>query len=90
MKQFVGMIVAAGFLVSAVAPAAAQSKTITGETKTVVATVEAIEVASRTLTLKKPDGTYVSTRVPAEMKRFSESRSATRSPRATTRTWWSV
>ncbi len=50
----------------------AQSKTLTGKTKTVTATVEAIEAASRTLTLKQQDGTYVETVVPADVKRFSE------------------
>jgi hypothetical protein len=50
----------------------AQSKTITGEMKTLTATVEAIEASSRTVTLKKPDGTYVTTVAPPEMKRFSE------------------
>jgi hypothetical protein len=50
----------------------AQSKTLTGDSKTVTATVEAIEASSRTVTLKKPDGTYVSVVAGPEVKRFSE------------------
>ena len=38
-------------------PAAAQvSKTLTGDTQVVTATVEAIEGSTRDVTLKKPDG----------------------------------
>ena len=48
----------------------AQTKTITGEVKVTKATVEAIESSTRTLTLKKEDGTYVTTVVPAGEKRF--------------------
>jgi hypothetical protein len=48
----------------------AQTKTITGEVKATKATVEAIESSTRTLTLKKEDGTYVTTVVPAGEKRF--------------------
>jgi hypothetical protein len=50
--------------------AAAQSKTITGETQTVTATVEAIERTSREVTVKKPDGKYEVFAVPAGIKRF--------------------
>jgi len=70
MKRFVGAVVAVALLVPAVA--LAQTKTITGETKTVTATVEAIESASRTLTLKLPDGTFTNTVVPEGVKRFAE------------------
>jgi hypothetical protein len=53
------------------APALAQvTKTITGETETVTATVEAIEHASREVTLKKADSTYTVVYVPEEAKRF--------------------
>ncbi len=72
MNRIIGTIMAAGLVVLAAQPAAAQSKTIMGEAKTETATIEAIEVSSRTLTLKKADGTYVTTKAPAEMKRFSE------------------
>ena len=53
-------------------PAAAQVKTLTGETEVVTATVEAIDVATRAVTLKGPDGTYNVVTAPPEMKRFNE------------------
>jgi hypothetical protein len=54
-------------------PAAAQvSKTLTGDTEVVTATVEAIERSTREVTLKKPDGTYTVVTAPPEMKRFDE------------------
>ena len=54
-------------------PAAAQvSKTITGDTEVVTATVEAIERSTREGTLKEPDGTYTVVTAPPEMKRFDE------------------
>jgi len=72
MKRIVAMVVAVVVMVPMARVAMAQSKTLTGKTKTVTATVEAIEAASRTLTLKQQDGTYVETVVPADVKRFSE------------------
>ena len=42
--------------------------------KTETATVEAIEASTRTLTLKKPDGTFVTTVAGPDVKRFSEVR----------------
>jgi hypothetical protein len=62
---------AAGLAAMTSTPAAAQSKTLTGEVKTVEATVEAIETASRVLVLKKPDGTYERMYVPTAAERFS-------------------
>ncbi|HJZ71202.1 MAG TPA: hypothetical protein VKE51_05645 [Vicinamibacterales bacterium] len=50
--------------------AGAQTKTITGETKIVTATVEAIEASSREVTVKKPDGNYEVFYVPQGVKRF--------------------
>ena len=52
--------------------AAAQTKTLTGETQTVSATVEAINVSTRTLTMKGPKGNYMDIVVPEEVKRFPE------------------
>ncbi len=46
------------------------SKTLTGDTRTVSATVEAIEQSSRQLTLKNDDGHYEVLTVPARVKRF--------------------
>jgi Cu/Ag efflux protein CusF len=51
---------------------AAQSKTLVGETNVSTATIEAIEQATRSVTLKEPDGTYTVLTAPPEMKRFSE------------------
>jgi hypothetical protein len=62
---------AAAVLAALAADARAQvTKTITGTTETLTASVEAIERASREVTLKKPDGTYATIRVPADIKRF--------------------
>jgi hypothetical protein len=72
MKRFIGVLAAVAVMVPAARMAMAQTKTITGETKTVTATVEAIESASRTLTLKMPDGTFVMTTVPETVTRFPE------------------
>jgi hypothetical protein len=46
------------------------AKTITGETKTVSATVEAIERSSREVTIKQADGTYNVVYVPEGVARF--------------------
>ena len=50
----------------------AQTKVITGETKTASAVVESIEQASRQVTAKKTDGTTVTFYVPPSMKRFDQ------------------
>ena len=52
--------------------AAAQVKTLTGETEVVTATVEAIDASTRAVTLKGSDGTYTVVTAPPEMKRFNE------------------
>ena len=52
--------------------AAAQTKTLTGETQTISATVEAINVSTRTLTMKGPKGNFMDIVVPETVKRFSE------------------
>ena len=43
---------------------------MTGEQKTVTATIEAIERSSRTVTLKEQNGQYTEISVPADVKRF--------------------
>ena len=59
------------FAILAAATGAVQvSKTVTGETTNVTATVEAIEQSSREVTLKKADGTYQVLRVPSSVQRF--------------------
>jgi hypothetical protein len=50
--------------------AAAQIKTLPGESVTVTATVDAIELASRSLTLRKPDNTVITMKVPSAYQRF--------------------
>src|SRR4051794_5307437 len=50
--------------------AGAQTKTITGETRTVTVTVEAIEKGSREVTVKKADGNYEVLYIPVGIKRF--------------------
>ena len=68
MKTFVYATAAVAAL--AAAPASAQTKTVTGEAKTVTASVEAIDSSNREVTVKKPDGTYDVFYVPPGMKRF--------------------
>lgn len=62
-----GMVAFAMFIATI---AAAQIKTLPGESITVTATVDAIELNSRLLTLKRPDGTTETIKVPADVKRF--------------------
>lgn len=66
------LAVGAMALVIATGAVSAQVKTITGETQTVTATIEAIEHSSRQLTLKNEDGSYEMLTVPADMKRFDQ------------------
>ena len=72
MKRVVVGIIAAAVLVSMAQTATAQTKTVASETRVESATVEAVEAASRTLTLKKPDGTYVVTVAGPDIARFAE------------------
>jgi hypothetical protein len=72
MKRLGLGITAAVALVSMAGMAMAQSKTVSSEMRTETATVEAIEAASRTIILKKPDGTFVSVVAGPEVKRFAE------------------
>jgi Cu/Ag efflux protein CusF len=46
------------------------TKTLTGEQKTVTATIESIEHETRVVTLKEDNGEYSEIAVPAEVKRF--------------------
>ena len=72
MKRCVVGIIAAAGLVSAAHMAMAQSKTIASQMRTETGVIEAIEAQTRTITLKKPDGTFVSTVAGPEIKRFDE------------------
>ena len=71
MKRFVvGMMAVA--LVSTAHMAMAQSKTVRSEMRTETATVEAIDASTRTLTLKKADGSYLTTVAGPDIKRLDE------------------
>jgi hypothetical protein len=63
----VGLVAAAG-----AGSAAAQVKTIPGDSRTVVATVEAVESSSRTVTLREADGALHDITVPRSVERFPE------------------
>ena len=72
MKRIVVAAVVVAVAVLGVAGiASAQSKTLTGETQTISATVEAINVTTRTLTLKGPKGNFMDIVVPDSVQRFS-------------------
>ena len=73
MNRFVVATVVVALAVLGIAGTAfAQSKTLTGETQTISATVEAINVSTRTLTMKGPKGNFMDIVVPETVKRFSE------------------
>ena len=72
MKRFVVPIMAAAVLVSTPHTAMAQSRTVRSEMRTETATVESIDAASRTLTLRKPDGTFVTIVAGPDITRFAE------------------
>jgi len=72
MKRFVIGIIAAAALVSMARTAAAQVKTLDVKMRTETATIEAIDVPGRTITLKKSDGTFVTVVAGPDIKRFAE------------------
>lgn len=72
MKWLVAGIIAAAVLVSTTRTAMAQAKTVASEMRVETGTVEAIETATRTVTLRKPDGTVVTTVAGPDVKRFAE------------------
>jgi Cu/Ag efflux protein CusF len=61
---------AAMLALSATSAVAQVTKTLTGESRVVTATVEAIEKSSRTVTVKKEDGNHDVLYMPAAIKRF--------------------
>jgi hypothetical protein len=69
MTALVFGAVVAAMTLSAGAPLP-QTKTLTGEQKTVTASVEAIDASNRSVTVKKQDGTYDVFYVPSAIKRF--------------------
>jgi hypothetical protein len=72
MKLLVVGTIAAVVLVLVPRTLMAQAKTITIQERTETATVEAIEASTRSVTLKKADGTYVTTVAGPEIQRFGE------------------
>jgi hypothetical protein len=72
MRGLVVGTIAVAALMSMPRTAMAQSKTITSEMRTETGTVEAIEAGSRTVTLRKADGTFVTTVAGPDIKRFED------------------
>ena len=70
MKSLTATILAAAVMLPAVATA--QIKTLPGESITVTATITAIDQATRSMTLRAPDGTTTRLTVPPDVKRFNE------------------
>jgi Cu/Ag efflux protein CusF len=71
MKRLV-VGIAAAVLVSMAGKALAQSKTVRSEMRTETAVVESIDATNRTVTLKKPDGTFATVTAGPDIKRFAE------------------
>jgi Cu/Ag efflux protein CusF len=71
MKSLAAGLIAVALATTLAGALNAQTKTLPGETKTITATVEAIEASTRTVTLKGPEGNYVDVVAPPEMTKFS-------------------
>ena len=72
MKRLVIGIITAAVLVPMAHTAMAQSKTVKSEMRTETGTVEAVEAQSRTVTVKKSDGTFVTIVAGPDITRFAE------------------
>jgi Cu/Ag efflux protein CusF len=72
MKRLVVRIIAIALLLSVPRTAMPQAKTVTSEMRVETGTVEAIETSTRTVTIKKADGTFVNTVAGPDVARFSE------------------
>jgi hypothetical protein len=72
MRRLVVPILAAMALVSTAHLAMAQSKTVKTEMRTDSATVEAIDATTRAVSLKKADGSYLTTVAGPDITRLSE------------------
>jgi hypothetical protein len=72
MRPLFSGLIAAALMLPLAASVGAQTKALQGETVTVSATVEAIEAATRTVTLKGPKGNYVDVVAPPSVTKFSE------------------
>ena len=72
MKRLVVGIIAAAVLFSMASTAMAQTKSAMTEIRVEMGTIEAIDAATRAVTIKKTDGTVVTTIAGPEVKRFDE------------------
>lgn len=72
MKRIVVIIASAALVLGIAGTVLAQTKSLPGESKTISATVEAVNQTTRTLTLKGPKGNYVEIVVPETVERFSQ------------------
>jgi len=72
MKRFTVGIIAAAVLLTMARPAMSQSKTVSSQMRTETGVVEAIDAATRAVTFKKADGTFVTTVAGPDVKRFAE------------------
>ena len=72
MKRFVVGMLAVTLVSMAQTAMAQEVKTLTPQMRTESGTIEAIEASTRTITLKKADGTFVTTVAGADVKRFAE------------------
>ena len=70
MRRLITFGLTAMAILAATAAHAQVSKTITGDVRTATGTVEAIERASREVTIKKDDGTYTVVEIPYGANRF--------------------
>ena len=70
MKRLVAGIIAAAVL--APMPVMAQSRTLKSEMRTETGVIDSIDVATRMITLKKPDGTFVAVVAGPDIARFAE------------------
>ena len=72
MKRLIVGTIAVAVLIAIPRLITAQTKTISSEMRVETGVVEAIEASSRKVTLRKPDGTMVTTVAGPEIKRFDE------------------
>src|SRR5687767_15887498 len=72
MKRLIVGIVAAVVVAPMAHRVIAQTRTISSEMRTETGVIEAIEASTRTVTIKKSDGTYVTTVAGPDIKRFAE------------------
>jgi len=72
MKKVMVGLIAAALLVPMARTAMAQAKTISSEVKTETGSIAALEAQTRSVTIQKSDGTYVTVVAGPDISRFSE------------------